>query len=1139
MPIRRVCILALAFCALLWPTEYSIYRFAGNDPENVAATSISLPRVISVAAGLNGSFFFITRGFGLYQVSGAGILTRIPFASVESANGLKLAVAPNGDLFILVVTDTARIYQLTGGTGPARLIAGGGASRTDGLALDADLESYVDMAATNSGLFLSDRRAVRKITSDGRITTLYTLPSPFLASPIPIAADPIGNVYFYDSTRVFKRDPAGVVSAFAGGGNDPNGENIPATASALLIFGMGVDAKGNLYVMTLDRVRMIDAATGLVRTIAGKSGEYEPAGPDGPVSNVRLYALPMAVDGSGAVYYYDESIHRIRKINNNLVNTVAGGGSRGDGGPAKDAQIIEPTSVAISRLGEMYIATPFYSEIRKVVLASGLVTTIYRQESTVRFDDSAPSKVVIGPNETLYFGGRSKIFKYANGSSFLLAGGGTFTGELSTGMLATDLDLQLGAFAVAANGEIYFTAVNRPGLYRISQDGRITVLSTTNFSAASLTFEKSGTLLIGSHNGGVFRFDLSNNSFAHFLNLPVDALAVDAAGMIYRSSYYRYISRLDPSFSNSTSVAGGGSNSLPTDGSPAVNASLQFVSGIAIDGQGDIYLSDQYKSRVWRVTPRVQIVTVGLPNAQTGEPYSYTLLAEDGKLPYQWAVAGVLPVGMKLDPTTGKLAGVALSTGLHQFTIQVTDASGITVARDYVLLVQQQIWPKVLTISPYEGAGTAQQFTTTITTSQTDPFDMVSFFIGDSVSSGASGCLIIYKDSVLMMGAPSGNGLVTPVNNMLTDGRCSLDLAASSASVINSATDRTTTIKLSVRAVNGFVGLKKVFVWPSGARGGGWTQRATWNIPAAPRSEPLVQGLAPRNGQGASVVVTARFGHSVSVSNLYLAYILLLPTPNIVQYTAAGSCLVEYNRISHAMRLINEAGDNWLGPISGVPLSQGGTLANSRCTLNIGESAALINGTELIVNASVTLKSMFTGTLGTFLQAQDVNGIWTGMTQFGNWLGAPQIVPKPGPYVVDVTPTNAAGPATYTLQVGHTAGADKLGMVHLRFNTSIVGGAPCHVVYFPASNTLNLINDEETALVLPNGVPLSESLFGSSRCAVDVGGTRTISGNILKVTIPMRFFSPAFSGAKSVYVNAFDIFGNLTHWVQTGTLNVP
>jgi hypothetical protein len=401
--------------------------------------------------------------------------------------------------------------------------------------------------------------------------------------------------------------------------------------------------------------------------------------------------------------------------------------------------------------------------------------------------------------------------------------------------------------------------------------------------------------------------------------------------------------------------------------------------------------------------------------------------------------------------------------------------------------------------------------------------------------------MVRYNSGAFSMVSADATSWVSPANNVLSNGRCALSLRASTAATVNTGAGLSTTIKFSIEAANGFAGTQKIFLYATGLGGtsNGWTERGIWNIQIPARSEPYVVSLSPLNGNGQTQTFTGAFQHTAGPSQLYLAYILLLPTPNIVQYTAAGSCLVEYNRISHAMRLINEAGDNWLGPLPGVPLSQGGSLTNSRCTLNIGASSAQIVGSSLVVNASLTLSPNFTGTLGTFLQSQDVNGIWTGMTQFGNWVGAPRSTPKPGPFIVSMTPSNATGSATYTLTVGHTSGISQLGVVHLRFNSSIVNGAPCHVVYFPGSNTMNLVNDAGTGFELSAAIALGSVTVGTGRCIVDAGASRTTSGNLLTLTLPMRFINSNFAGVKTAYANAFDIYGNLTHWVNVGTLTVP
>ena len=43
-------------------------------------------------------------------------------------------------------------------------------------------------------------------------------------------------------------------------------------------------------------------------------------------------------------------------------------------------------------------------------------------------------------------------------------------------------------------------------------------------------------------------------------------------------------------------------------------------------------------------------------------------------------------------------------------------------------------------------------------------------------------------------------------------------------------------------------------------------------------------------------------------------------------------------------------------------------------------------------------------------------------------------------------------------------------MIHLLTSAAIVGSPACQFVYFPAANTLNLINDAGTELVSPTGI---------------------------------------------------------------------
>ncbi len=269
---------------------------------------------------------------------------------------------------------------------------------------------------------------------------------------------------------------------------------------------------------------------------------------------------------------------------------------------------------------------------------------------------------------------------------------------------------------------------------------------------------------------------------------------------------------------------------------------------------------------------------------------------------------------------------------------------------------------------------------------------------------------------------------------------------------------------------------------------------------------------------------------------------MFLPTPNIVQYTAKGSCLVEYNRISNGVRLINDPGDNWLGPIEGVPARPGApTLTNSYCSVNPAALIATFNGNDMIINLTVAFNPTFKGVLGTFLQAQDVKGTWTGMTQFGNWVVSPLPGPKPGPFIASGGPPSGAGSST-TLAVttGHTSGIIGNSLVTILISPKIVGGTPCQLIFFPLGNTVNLVNDTGSALVAAIdpviGTPVTLS---NSRCSLNVGGMlRLNSEGTVTATFPMTFNPATFGGLKNFYGNAFDIGGNVTHWVQFGTWTV-
>ena len=457
-----------------------------------------------------------------------------------------------------------------------------------------------------------------------------------------------------------------------------------------------------------------------------------------------------------------------------------------------------------------------------------------------------------------------------------------------------------------------------------------------------------------------------------------------------------------------------------------------------------------------------------------------------------------------------------------------------------------------VSVSPETGSGAQQTFTATYSNASSvlSVYIMVSSYVQPQ-----SSCFAEYDPGTNQFRLIADNGssvsVVSPGSGSASNSQCTLSGLGASATTVGNNLSVTFPLSFTV----GYVGAKNVFLFALSTNNQNtwWQQEGIWTVtsgigggvpPGAipvcnAQGFPCVASLTPANGSGLTGTFTGVFTHSGGASQHYLGYILFLPTPNIVQYTATGSCLVEYNRISNAMRLINDAGTDWLPGIIGLPVGQTGSLTNSHCTLNVGQSSGVINGTTMTVTAAMTFNSGFSGKLATFMQGFDVTGAYTGMTQFGNWMASAG-GQAPGPYIVGVSPQSGAGSSTtLTFTAGHTSGVPSLSFVTLLISSVIVGGTPCQAFYFPAANVLNLVNDSGTAMVSANGIaPGTAGSLANSRCTINTGtASRNVSGNNVSVSLPLTFNTATFAGPQNVYVNAFDNFGYLSHWGYGGNFH--
>jgi sugar lactone lactonase YvrE len=210
-------------------------------------------------------------------------------------------------------------------------------------------------------------------------------PAAKLRAPRTMAADAAGNVYVVDTenNRIRRIDPQGVITTIGGtGAKGYGGDGGPAVKALFNTpHGIAADPAGDVYVADPpnERIRRIDAATGIVTTVAG-SGSAGSSGDGGPATAARLnHPKGVEIAPDGSLYIADNDNNEVRRVDltTGIITTVAGTGAAGfsgDGGPATAARLHEPRNIAFDGAGRLYIVDQDNGRIRRVG-TDGVIST--------------------------------------------------------------------------------------------------------------------------------------------------------------------------------------------------------------------------------------------------------------------------------------------------------------------------------------------------------------------------------------------------------------------------------------------------------------------------------------------------------------------------------------------------------------------------------------------------------------------------------------------------------------------------------------------------------------------------------------------------------------------------------------------
>ena len=203
-----------------------------------------------------------------------------------------------------------------------------------------------------------------------------------------IAFDGAGNKYItsYGANRVRKVDAAtGIITTICGNGVAAStGDGGLASAAQInQPMGIAIDNANNIYIAEYGghKIRKINGATGIITTIVGTGvGGFNGNGLLGTATQINN-PWGLALDASSNLYFVDRSNYRIRKltVSSGLVTTLAGTGtnsSAGDGGLATSATLGDPIDMDVDNAGNVYWAEFIGQKVRKITVSSGIVTSI-------------------------------------------------------------------------------------------------------------------------------------------------------------------------------------------------------------------------------------------------------------------------------------------------------------------------------------------------------------------------------------------------------------------------------------------------------------------------------------------------------------------------------------------------------------------------------------------------------------------------------------------------------------------------------------------------------------------------------------------------------------------------------------------
>ncbi len=520
-----------------------------------------------------------------------------------------IAIDPSGDRYIVDLSASGVTEVSPSGvqTAIASTLSGPAS-----IALDSALNLYVADYSNNR---------VLKIPAGG--VGIQTTVGTSLSHPSSVVVDALDNIYIADSGNARVLKIAAVTSL----------QTEVAAGQFLIPFGLAVDASSNLYISDIGNAKLFEVAAG------GASA------PTTVLSGLSNHPVDVALDSLGDIFLSGGSDHLVTMYGLNGSIRQLGTGLSGPLGLATDAA--ENVYTADGGSGAIDIISPGSVNLGQANLcpASGAPIAPCTQTVTLNFN--------LASGQSLAAISAGVSTQGAAGLDF------TATSNSCTGSLTGPATCSIAAVFTPVAPGLRLGAVDIYGI--VGSAPAATLLS-------SVPLQGLGSApLLGFDAGVINTLPLSLQAQSY-----LSSVITDSAGNLYFVDNTSCVVERYTVLSGVTSVVAGSGTCGTGSGSggPATSAVFKDPWRLALNGRGDLYISDDQSNVIWKVDAQTQIITAaaGVPTVAGHSPDGVVAAGATLTAPYALAVDGAGDLYFsdygdetvrRIDATTGVLTTVA------------------------------------------------------------------------------------------------------------------------------------------------------------------------------------------------------------------------------------------------------------------------------------------------------------------------------------------------------------------------------------------------------------------------------------------------------------------------------------------------